>query len=81
MLEEVHRTRSAADQAADEHAEEVHPDQDAVLVLTVAQETVEGWLEDVLELAARAQHGVRVDGTPRARGRICEGGGGGGDES
>lgn len=68
VLEPVHPTRSAADQAADEHARQAHPGQPGVVVLAVDPDTVAGWPEDVLEIAIRAQRGIRVDCAERHRG-------------
>lgn len=63
VLDGVHPTRSAADLAADEHARQAHPNRAGVVVLTVPEETADRWTEDVLEIAVRAQRGVREDET------------------
>lgn len=75
VLDPVHPTRSAADEAADEHARQAHADQTGVVVLAVDPDTATGWPEDLLEIATRAQRGIRVEGAGRGRGGVMTSGG------
>lgn len=67
VLDEVLPTRSDADLAADEHAEEAHPDHAGVIVLAVNLDTVVKWPQAILEIAVRAQRGIRVNVDERPR--------------
>lgn len=53
-----HDSRAEADRAADEHARNEHPVQEAVVVLTVPAAEVTQGLDDTLEQALEAQRQI-----------------------